>query len=81
MYGGVSIIKFRFLLFLGQNFFILGGLVIVDISFSVFVEVVVKNREIDDLQDMYEILFNELEVDFKDKEVENQDFRDEYVFQ
>lgn len=81
MYGGVSIIKFRFLSFLGQNFFISGGLVIVDISFSVFVEVVVKNREIDDLQDMYEILFNELEVDFKDKEVENQDFRDEYVFQ
>lgn len=81
MYGGVSIIKFCFLLFLGQNFFILGGLVIVDISFSVFVELVVKNCEIDDLQDMYEILFNELEVDFKDKEVENQDFRDEYVFQ
>lgn len=79
MYGGASIIKSRLLPFLGQNFFTSGGSVTADTSLSVLAESAAKNREIDDLQDMYETSLNELEADLKDKEAENQDLRDEYV--
>ena len=79
MYGGASIIKSRLLPFLGQNFFTSGGSVTADTSLSVLAEAAAKNREIDDLQDMYETSLNELEADLKDKEAENQDLRDEYV--
>lgn len=79
MYGGASIIKSRLLPFLGQNFFTSGGSVTADTSLSVLAEASAKNREIDDLQDMYETSLNELEADLKDKEAENQDLRDEYV--
>nr|XP_022324121.1 mitochondria-eating protein-like isoform X1 [Crassostrea virginica] len=79
MYGGASIIKSRLLPFLGQNFFTSGGSVTADTSLSVLAEAAAKNREIDDLQDMYETSLNELEADLKDKEAENQDLRDELL--
>ncbi|XP_034300879.1 mitochondria-eating protein isoform X4 [Magallana gigas] len=79
MYGGASIIKSRLLPFLGQNFFTSGGSVTADTSLSVLAESAAKNREIDDLQDMYETSLNELEADLKDKEAENQDLRDELL--
>jgi hypothetical protein len=79
MYGGASIIKSRLLPFLGQNFFTSGGSVTADTSISVLAEAAAKNREIDELQDMYETSLTELEADLKDKEAENQDLKDEYV--
>ena len=48
-----------------------------DTSLSVLAEAAAKNREVDDLQDMYETSLNELEQDLKTKEMENQDLRDE----
>ena len=77
LYGGASIIKSRLLPFLGQNFFTSGGSVTADTSLSVLAEAAAKNREVDDLQDMYETSLNELEQDLKTKEMENQDLRDE----
>ncbi|XP_048776362.1 mitochondria-eating protein-like isoform X5 [Ostrea edulis] len=79
MYGGASIIKSRLLPFLGQNFFTSGGSVTADTSLSVLAEAAAKNREIDELQDMYETSLTELEADLKDKEAENQDLKDELV--
>ncbi|XP_048776360.1 mitochondria-eating protein-like isoform X1 [Ostrea edulis] len=79
MYGGASIIKSRLLPFLGQNFFTSGGSVTADTSLSVLAEAAAKNREIDELQDMYETSLTELEADLKDKEAENQDLKDELI--
>ncbi|KAK3099406.1 hypothetical protein FSP39_003898 [Pinctada imbricata] len=79
MYGGASIIKSRLLPFLGQNFFTSGGSVTADTSLSVLAESAAKNRELDDLQDMYETSLTELEQDMKAKELENQDLRDELL--
>ncbi|KAL4230902.1 Mitochondria-eating protein [Mactra antiquata] len=75
MYGGASVIKSRLLPFLGQNFFTSGATS--DTSLSVIAEATAKNREIDDLQDMYEDSLREIENDLRAKELENQDLRDE----
>lgn len=79
MYGGASIIKSRLLPFLGQNFFTSGGAVTADTSLSVLAEAATKNRELDDLQEMYEGSLRDLEVELRSRENENQDLRDEYV--
>lgn len=75
MYGGASVIKSRLLPFLGQNFFTSGATS--DASLSVLAETTSKNREIEELQDMYEDSLREIEADLRAKELENQDLRDE----
>lgn len=75
MYGGASVIKSRLLPFLGQNFFTSGSTS--DASLNVIAEATAKNREIDEIQDMYEESLRELEADLRAKELENQDLRDE----
>ncbi|XP_062580942.1 mitochondria-eating protein-like isoform X1 [Saccostrea cucullata] len=77
MYGGASIIKSRLLPFLGQNFFTSGGSVTADTSLSVLAEAAAKNKEIDELQDMYETSLNELDVDLKEKDAEIQELKEE----
>lgn len=77
MYGGASIIKSRLLPFLGQNFFTSGGSVTADTSLSILAESAIKNRELDDLQDQYEVSLQDLEADLKARENEVQDLRDE----
>ncbi|XP_063414246.1 mitochondria-eating protein-like isoform X6 [Mytilus trossulus] len=79
MYGGASIIKSRLLPFLGQNFFTSGGSVTADTSLSILAESAAKNRELDDLQDQYEVSLNDLEADLKARENEVQDLRDELI--
>lgn len=74
LYGGASIIKSRLLPWLGTGFFS-GGTA--DTSLSVIAEAASKNRELEELQDMYEQSLQELEQDLKTKELENQDLRDE----
>lgn len=75
MYGGASVIKSRLLPFLGQNFFTSGSTS--DTSLGVLAEASAKNREISELQDMYEDSLRDLESDLRAKELENQDLRDE----
>ncbi|XP_062580945.1 mitochondria-eating protein-like isoform X4 [Saccostrea cucullata] len=79
MYGGASIIKSRLLPFLGQNFFTSGGSVTADTSLSVLAEAAAKNKEIDELQDMYETSLNELDVDLKEKDAEIQELKEELM--
>ena len=74
LYGGASIIKSRLLPWLGTGFFS-GGTA--DASLSVIAEATSKNRELEELQDMYENSLKELERDLDAKEAENQDLRDE----
>ena len=74
LYGGASIIKSRLLPWLGTGFFT-GGTA--DTSLSVIAEASSKNRELQELQDMYENSLKELEQDLQTKELENQDLRDE----
>ncbi|XP_046579442.1 mitochondria-eating protein-like isoform X1 [Haliotis rubra] len=77
MYGGANIIKSRLLPWLGQNFFTSGGSVTADTSLSVLAEASAKDREINDLQDMYEKSMDDLERDLESMKTENQDLRDE----
>ncbi|KAK3588730.1 hypothetical protein CHS0354_019195 [Potamilus streckersoni] len=77
LYGGASTIKSRLLPWLGQNFFTTGGSLTADASLGVIEEASRKNREIDELQDTYEMSMQELEADLRAKELENQDLRDE----
>ncbi|CAG2254416.1 SPATA18 [Mytilus edulis] len=79
MFGGASIIKSRLLPFLGQNFFTSGGSVTADTSLSILAESAAKNRELDDLQDQYEVSLQDLEADLKARENEVQDLRDELL--
>lgn len=77
MYGGASVIKSRLLPFLGSTFFTSGTTS--DVSLGVIAEATAKNREIDEIQNMYEDSLRDLETDLRAKELENQDLRDEYV--
>ena len=77
MYGGSTIIKSRLLPFLGSNFFTTGGALTADSSLSVLAEAASKNRELDELQDMYEHSLKELEADLDDRNTELQDVKDE----
>ncbi|XP_021352382.1 mitochondria-eating protein-like isoform X8 [Mizuhopecten yessoensis] len=77
MYGGSAIIKSRLLPFLGGNFFTTGGAMTADASLSVLAEAAGKNRELDELQDMYEKSLQDLEGDLDDKKAELQDVKDE----
>ncbi|XP_069129119.1 mitochondria-eating protein-like isoform X10 [Argopecten irradians] len=79
LYGGAAIIKSRLLPFLGSNFFTTGGAVTADASLSVLAEAAGKNRELDELQDMYEQSLQDLEVDLDSKKAELQDVRDELL--
>ncbi|XP_060070228.1 mitochondria-eating protein-like [Ylistrum balloti] len=79
LYGGSAIIKSRLLPFLGSNFFTSGGAVTADASLSVLAEAAGKNRELDELQDMYEKSLQDLEGDLDDKKAELQDVRDELL--
>ena len=77
MDGGTNIIKSRLLPWLGQNFFTSGGAVTADTSLSVLAESAAKERELSDLQDMYEKSLSGLEKDLQDSQAENQDLKDE----
>ncbi|XP_021352379.1 mitochondria-eating protein-like isoform X5 [Mizuhopecten yessoensis] len=79
MYGGSAIIKSRLLPFLGGNFFTTGGAMTADASLSVLAEAAGKNRELDELQDMYEKSLQDLEGDLDDKKAELQDVKDELL--
>ena len=62
---------------LGQNFFTSGGAVTADTSLSVLAEAAAKDRELSELQDMYEKSMNELEGELLNTQAENQDLKDE----
>lgn len=76
MYGGTNIIKSRLLPWLGQNFFTSGGAVTADTSLSVLAEAAAKDRELTELQEMYEKSLDELEIELRKKEAQNQDLKD-----
>ncbi|XP_076468507.1 mitochondria-eating protein-like isoform X2 [Babylonia areolata] len=77
LYGGTNIIKSRLLPWLGQNFFTSGGAVTADTSLSVLAEAAAKDRELTDMQDMYEKSLNELEGELQTQQAENRDLKDE----
>lgn len=77
LYGGSNIIKSRLLPWLGQNFFTSGGAVTADTSLSVLAEAAAKDRELSDLQDMYEKSLDELDIELQNAKAENQDLKDE----
>lgn len=77
LYGGTNIIKSRLLPWLGQNFFTSGGAVTADTSLSVLAEAAAKDRELSELQDMYEKSMNDLEAELLNTQAENQDLKDE----
>ncbi|XP_059169081.1 mitochondria-eating protein-like isoform X2 [Physella acuta] len=77
MYGGAGIIKSRLLPWLGQNFFTSGGAVTADTSLSVLAEAAAKDRELTELQDVYERSLDELDVELNRARTENQDLKDE----
>lgn len=77
LYGGAGIIKSRLLPWLGQNFFTSGGSVTADTSLSVLAEAAAKDRELNELQDMYEKSMDDLDVELRKAQAENQDLKDE----
>ncbi|CAL1539089.1 unnamed protein product [Lymnaea stagnalis] len=77
MYGGANIIKSRLLPWLGQNFFTSGGAVTADTSLSVLAEAAAKDRELSELQEMYEKSLDELDIELQNTRTENQDLKDE----
>uniref|UniRef100_A0A2C9KLZ8 Mitochondria-eating protein n=1 Tax=Biomphalaria glabrata TaxID=6526 RepID=A0A2C9KLZ8_BIOGL len=77
LYGGANIIKSRLLPWLGQNFFTSGGAVTADTSLSVLAEAAAKDRELSELQEMYEKSLDELDVELQKARTENQDLKDE----
>ncbi|XP_012935880.1 mitochondria-eating protein isoform X2 [Aplysia californica] len=77
MYGGANIIKSRLLPWLGQNFFTSGGAVTADTSLSVLAEAAAKDRELSDLQEMYEKSLDDLDIELQSARNENQDLKDE----
>ncbi|KAL8622224.1 hypothetical protein ACOMHN_043747 [Nucella lapillus] len=77
LYGGTNIIKSRLLPWLGQNFFTSGGAVTADTSLSVLAEAAAKDRELSDLQDMYEKSLTELDGELSNSQAENRDLKDE----
>ena len=77
MYGGANIIKSRLLPWLGQNFFTSGGAVTADTSLSVLAEAAAKDRELSELQEMYEKSLDDLDMELQSARTENQDLKDE----
>ncbi|XP_076446859.1 mitochondria-eating protein-like [Babylonia areolata] len=77
LYGGTNIIKSRLLPWLGQNFFTSGGAVTADTSLSVLAEASAKERELSELQDMYEKSLNDLDKELQNTQAENRDLKDE----
>ncbi|RUS89287.1 hypothetical protein EGW08_002961 [Elysia chlorotica] len=77
MYGGANIIKSRLLPWLGQNFFTSGGAVTADTSLSVLAEAAAKDRELSELQEMYEKSLDDLDIELQTARTENQDLKDE----
>ncbi|XP_052794777.1 mitochondria-eating protein-like isoform X7 [Mya arenaria] len=75
LYGGTSAIKSRLLPFLGSSFFTSGATS--DTTLSMLAEATAKNREIEEIKDMYEDSLAELESDIRARDLENQDLRDE----
>ena len=75
MYGGANIIKSRLLPWLGQNFFTSGGSVTADTTLSVLADAASKDRELGELQVMYEKSLDELEAELNTTKAENQDLR------
>ena len=78
MYGGANIIKSRLLPWLGQNFFTSGGAVTADTSLSVLAEAAAKDRELTDMQEMYEKSLDELDGELNTAKTENADLKDEW---
>ncbi|XP_052794771.1 mitochondria-eating protein-like isoform X2 [Mya arenaria] len=77
LYGGTSAIKSRLLPFLGSSFFTSGATS--DTTLSMLAEATAKNREIEEIKDMYEDSLAELESDIRARDLENQDLRDELI--
>ncbi|XP_041359836.1 mitochondria-eating protein-like isoform X2 [Gigantopelta aegis] len=77
MYGGANIIKSRLLPWLGQNFFTSGGSVTADTTLSVLADSASKDRELSELQALYEKSLDDLEAELNNTKAENQDLRDE----
>lgn len=77
LYGGANIIKSRLLPWLGQNFFTSGGAVTADTSLSVLAEATAKDRELSELQEIYEKSLDELDIELQNAKAENQDLKDE----
>ena len=48
-----------------------------DTSLAVLAEAAAKDREINDMQDMYEKSMNDLETELQDAQAENKDLKDE----
>ena len=76
MYGGVSTLKTRFLPWLGQGFYAAGG-VLPDTSLGLLAEVSAKDREINDIQDMYENSMKSLEEDLTSTKIEADELKSE----
>ncbi|KAL8574623.1 hypothetical protein ACOMHN_055688 [Nucella lapillus] len=77
LYGGTNIIKSRLLPWLGQSFFTSGGAVTADTSLSVLAEAAAKERELGELQDLYEKSLSGLEEELQNTQAENRDLKDE----
>ncbi|XP_025086837.1 mitochondria-eating protein-like isoform X2 [Pomacea canaliculata] len=77
LYGGTNIIKSRLLPWLGQNFFTSGGALTADTSLSVLAEASAKERELNEMQTIYEKSLDELEVELRSTQAECQNLKDE----
>ncbi|KAK2165880.1 hypothetical protein LSH36_44g00022 [Paralvinella palmiformis] len=76
MYGGASVIKSRLLPWLGQGIFTAGALTS-DTSMGILAEVAAKDREINEIQDMYETSLKGLEADLSQTRVEADELKAE----
>ncbi|XP_064609035.1 mitochondria-eating protein-like [Liolophura sinensis] len=72
-YAGADIIKYRLLPWLGQNFFTSGS----SYSSDSLAETAAKNRELDQLQEMYENSLQRVEEELKLARAEVEDLKDE----
>ena len=74
VYGGASVIKSRLLPWLGQGIIASSGA-----SLSLLADSAAKDRELNDIQDMYEKSLNTLERDLESTRVEADELKAEYV--
>ena len=78
-YGGAGIIKDRLLPWLGQGLVTVGGLS-ADTSLNILADVAAKDRELGEVQDMYERSIQNLQADLTQTRLEADDLKKEYVF-
>ena len=75
-YGGAGIIKDRLLPWLGQGLVTVGGLTS-DTSLSILADVAAKDRELGEVQDMYERSIQTLQSDLQQVQLEANDLKKE----